>query len=725
MPKTSIKEMEEALCEYKEKYRRLEENIPGMVYKFALHPDGSFSFPYVNTASRELFDLEPEDLMKNGALLGDKIHPDDRERWDQSLKRSAESLAPWREELRHIVNGKIRWYDCMSRPEKQPNGDIVWHGIIMEITERRRAEEALRHSEKRYRSFLEVTSQFAWVTDANGQVVEDIPSWRSFTGQTYEQTKGTGWSTALHPQDVQHTLEIWNRAVTTKEHYDVEYRVRRYDGVYRLMLARGVPILDEQNNVVEWVGTCIDITERKQAEEALAKEQQLLNILLDTIPDNIYFKDRDSRFIRINKSLASWLGLADPSEALGRSDFDFFSQEHASQALADEQEIIRTGQSLVGIEEKETWPDSEDTWVSTTKIPLRDDEGNIVGILGISRDITEHKRAEQALQESEERFRSLYENSTIGLYRTTPDGWILTANPTAVKMLGYDSFDELAKRNLEKSGYEPSYSRSEFMQRLEKDGIVSGLESAWLKRDGTTIFIRESSRAIRDENGKVIYYDGTFEDITDRKKAEEQSQKDLKEKEVMLKEIHHRVKNNLQIISSLLSLQASKLQDEQALAAFEESKNRIYTMALIHEQLYRSFNFSNIQMKDYVQTLTRELIRAYRVFGRIEITAKVDNTSLGIDKAIPCGLILNELITNSIKYAFPEGSPGRINVSLKTLKDSTHEIKVRDNGVGLSKYIDFENLESLGLHLVKVLTEQLDGTVEMSCDKGMTFLIHF
>ena len=725
MPKTSIKEMEEALCEYKEKYRRLEENIPGMVYKFALHPDGSFSFPYVNTASRELFDLEPEDLMKNGALLGDKIHPDDRERWDQSLKRSAESLAPWREELRHIVNGKVRWYDCMSRPEKQPNGDIVWHGIIMEITERRRAEEALRHSEKRYRSFLEVTSQFAWVTDANGQVVEDIPSWRSFTGQTYEQTKGTGWSTALHPQDVQHTLEIWNRAVTTKEHYDVEYRVRRYDGVYRLMLARGVPILDEQNNVVEWVGTCIDITERKQAEEALAKEQQLLNILLNTIPDNIYFKDRDSRFIRINKSLASWLGLADPSEASGRSDFDFFSEEHASQALADEQEIIRTGQSLVGIEEKETWPDSEDTWVSTTKIPLRDDEGNIVGILGISRDITEHKRAEQALQESEERFRSLYENSTIGLYRTTPDGWILTANPTAVKMLGYDSFDELAKRNLEKSGYEPSYSRSEFMQRLEKDGIVSGLESAWLKRDGTTIFIRESSRAIRDENGKVIYYDGTFEDITDRKEAEEQSQKDLKEKEVMLKEIHHRVKNNLQIISSLLSLQASKLQDEQALAAFEESKNRIYTMALIHEQLYRSFNFSNIQMKDYVQTLTRELIRAYRVFGRIEITAKVDNTSLGIDKAIPCGLILNELITNSIKYAFPEGSPGRINVSLKTLKDSTHEIKVRDNGVGLSKYIDFENLESLGLHLVKVLTEQLDGTVEMSCDKGMTFLIHF
>jgi PAS domain S-box-containing protein len=725
MPKTSIKEMEAALCEYKEKYRRLEENIPGMVYKFVLHPNGNVSIVYVSAASRELFDAEPEDIIKNKASLVDKIHPDDREKLYQSIRRSAESLSPWREELRHIVNDKVRWYDCMSRPEKQPNGDIVWDGIIMEITERRRVEEALWHSEKRYRSFVEVTSQFAWMTDANGQVVEDIPSWRSFTGQTYEQAKGTGWSTALHPQDLQHALEVWNRAVTTKEHYEVEYRVRRYDGVYRVMLARGAPILDEQNNIVEWVGTCIDITERKEAEEALAKEQHLLNALLDTIPDNIYFKDRDSRFIRINKALASWLGLADPSEALGRSDFDFFSEEHARQAFADEQEIIRTGQPLVGIEEKETWPDSEDTWVSTTKIPLRDDEGNTVGILGISRDITEHKRAEQALQESEERFRSLYENSTIGLYRTTPDGRILMANPTTIKMLGYNSFEELAKRNLERSGYEPSYSRSEFVQRLEKDGVVTGLESAWLKRDGTTIFIRESARAIRDENGKVIYYDGSFEDITDRKKAEEQIQKDLTEKEVLLKEIHHRVKNNLQIISSLLNLQASQLHDEQALAAFEESKNRIYSMALIHEQLYRSLNFSNIQMKDYVQTLTRELIRAYRVFGRIEITAKVDNTSLGIDKAIPCGLILNELITNSIKYAFPEGSPGRIDVSLKTLKDSTHEIKVHDNGVGLSKYIDFENLESLGLHLVKVLTEQLDGSVEISGGKGTTFIIHF
>jgi PAS domain S-box-containing protein len=149
-------------------------------------------------------------------------------------------------------------------------GNLI--GVVLvfhDVTEKRRAQEALQRSERRYRSFVDVTSQFAWVTDASGQVVVDIPALRDFTGQTYEEAKGAGWSAALHPEDLQRTLEVWNRAVSTKTMYEIEYRMRRHDGVYRLLLARGVPILNEQGNVVEWVGTCIDITERKHAEEAL------------------------------------------------------------------------------------------------------------------------------------------------------------------------------------------------------------------------------------------------------------------------------------------------------------------------------------------------------------------------------------------------------------------------------------------------------------------------
>jgi len=147
----------------------------------------------------------------------------------------------------------------------------AWIQRKLRDDERKKAEEDLRRSERRYRSFVEVTSQWAWVTDPAGLVVEDIPALRKFTGQTYEQAKGVGWADALHPDDVQRTLEVWNRAVSTKTTYETEYRMRRYDGAYRLLLARGVPIVDHQSTVMEWVGTCIDITERKGAEEALRK----------------------------------------------------------------------------------------------------------------------------------------------------------------------------------------------------------------------------------------------------------------------------------------------------------------------------------------------------------------------------------------------------------------------------------------------------------------------
>src|SRR3972149_1738320 len=187
-----------------------------------------------------------------------------------------------------VFGGKtVRWewysektkktYDLINTPLRNPDGSVSKLGIFRDITERTQAEAALRGSERRHRSFGDVTSQFAWVTDAGGQVVEDIPALRAFTGQTYEQAKGAGWADALHPEDVQRTLEVWNRAVAAKTSYEIEYRMRRHDGVYRLLEARGVPILNDQGNVVEWVGTGIDITERKKAEEALRKSQEDLD----------------------------------------------------------------------------------------------------------------------------------------------------------------------------------------------------------------------------------------------------------------------------------------------------------------------------------------------------------------------------------------------------------------------------------------------------------------
>ncbi|MBN1780809.1 PAS domain S-box protein [bacterium] len=337
----------------------------------------------------------------------------------------------------------------------------------------------------------------------------------------------------------------------------------------------------------------------------------------------------------------------------------------------------------------------------------------------------ECREMKDSLRESEERFRSLFDNSTLGIYRTTPAGQIILVNPTALRMLGYNSFEDLSIRNLEQSGFEPAYPRDEFKRRLDEEGTIIGLESAWIRKDGSVMFVRESARAIRDESGTILYYDGIFEDITQRKEAQIQIEKDLSEKVLLLKEVHHRVKNNLQIICSLLNLQSLRLQDEEAKTAFQYSKSRIYSMALVHEQLYRSGDFSKIQMKPYVDMLLRELDKAYQISSRIRITSRIDDSILGIDDAIPCGLILNELLTNAVKHAFPGNRRGEIAITVEKKADQTHEIVVRDNGVGMPESVDMDRLDSLGLHMVKVLVNQIDGDLFIEEGPGTAIRIRF
>jgi Amt family ammonium transporter len=201
----------------------------------------------------------------------------------------------------------------------------------------------------------------------------------------------------------------------------------------------------------------------------------------------------------------------------------------------------------------------------------------------------------------------------------------------------------------------------------------------------------------------------------------------LKEKEVLLREIHHRVKNNMQVISSLLKLQSRNVKDEQQIEMLKESQNRIKAMALIHEKLYRSKDLANIDFNDYIKNLINDLFISYRVStGKITMKMNIEAVSFGIDTAIPCGLIINELVSNSLKYAFPEGKDGEIKISLRTLEEGDIELIVSDDGIGVPKDLDFRNTESLGLRLITNLTEkQLQGKVELNRNKGTEFQIKF
>ncbi|HEX9925796.1 MAG TPA: histidine kinase dimerization/phosphoacceptor domain -containing protein, partial [Anaerolineae bacterium] len=215
-------------------------------------------------------------------------------------------------------------------------------------------------------------------------------------------------------------------------------------------------------------------------------------------------------------------------------------------------------------------------------------------------------------------------------------------------------------------------------------------------------------------------------DITERKKAEAQIEASLKEKEVLLQEIHHRVKNNLQVISSLLNLQSEYVEDQKALEVFQESQHRVRSMALIHEKLYRSENLAQIDFADYVRELSTYLFRSQTAKVQdITLTVQPENIFLDIDRAVPCGLMLNELVSNALKHAFPNGRPGEIRIELSIDNHRQLTLKVIDNGIGFLAEWDYQNTKSLGLQLVNTLVDQLDGKIELDRDNGMEFTITF
>jgi len=215
-------------------------------------------------------------------------------------------------------------------------------------------------------------------------------------------------------------------------------------------------------------------------------------------------------------------------------------------------------------------------------------------------------------------------------------------------------------------------------------------------------------------------------EIVERRRAEERVTASLREKEILLREIHHRVKNNLQIISALLDLQSDSIRDEESLSLFRESQERIKAMALVHERLYKSKDFASIDFGEYVENLTRHLALSY-VEDPERVSVKVDtaNFSLDIEEAIPCGLIINELISNALKHAFPAGRPGEIAVACHANGEGIVTIEVRDSGVGLPNGLDLLNSETLGLQIVSMLTRQLRGSIEMTNNNGASFILTF
>jgi len=246
------------------RYRLLFDNIPIGLYRST--PSGRIMD--ANPALVEMMGFADYDSFVKMNAASDYLNPDDRTRWMEMMEKAG-VVRDFELQLRR-GDGTSIWVNDCARAIKDDKGRVLFfEGTLENITARKTAEEAFRKTAERYRSYIEMTGQLGWVTNAAGEVEEDIPAWRKFTGQTPDDIKGQGWATAIHPEDLAQTIEAWTQAVTTKSPYEVEYRLRRHDGEYRNFIARGAPAFDKDGGIREWVGTCIDITERKRMEAEL------------------------------------------------------------------------------------------------------------------------------------------------------------------------------------------------------------------------------------------------------------------------------------------------------------------------------------------------------------------------------------------------------------------------------------------------------------------------
>jgi PAS domain S-box-containing protein len=438
--------------------------------------------------------------------------------------------------------------------------------------------------------------------------------------------------------------------------------------------------------------------------------EERLQRLLDSTFEGIVVSDRGT-IVEANRPFAAMLGF-EVEELRGKPLASFIRPEsrqientdtHSFASVAYEQRAKAKDSTVFPVE------------VRTRAVPIQGRELTMTVI----RDMTARKKTEERLRESEESYRELAESITDVFFAMDNDLTITHWNKASEYLTGVTARDAVG-RSLTEVFPELLGNRAEeiFTQVIMNRGPQTFLTEYSLGGSKAVVEIR----TYPTRRGLSVF----LEDITQRTQAEQQLKASLHEKEALLKEIHHRVKNNLQIISSLLSLQSDHITNENAGEALRDSQNRVRSMAMIHEQLYSSGDLAKIDFSQYIKDLTAQLFRTYSVQARsIELSLDIEPVILEIDRAIPCGMIINELLTNCLKHGFRGKTQGLITVTLHPEENGMIRFSVSDNGVGIAPDVDIMNAPSLGMKLVRTLTDQLRGQVIVNRLRGTQFVVVF
>lgn len=403
---------------------------------------------------------------------------------------------------------------------------------------------------------------------------------------------------------------------------------------------------------------------------------------------------------------------------------------------------LRTGQQQCGVIMGVFNPQLSDyRWISIDAVPVcRSGDTGLSEVYTVFEDVTEQRQAEQEIarlnQELQRRvaeLQTIFETAPIGLaIAEDADGHHIRGNPANERMLGVAPGGEFSKGGPQPAAYRCLKEGRELsltelpMQRAARGETVSSQVIHVVREDGQTLALYSSAAPLFDERGEPRGAVGAFLDITPLKRAEDQLRASLAEKEVLLKEIHHRVKNNMQVISSLVALQAERVPNAAMRAVLEDVTHRVRSMALVHEKLYQSADMAQVEFAEYALSLLNYLWRAHGTAASgVRLATDLEPVRLSVNAAVPCGLVLNELASNALKHAFRDRTGGEVSVVLRGSPEGQVCLRVRDNGSGLPAGFDWRQADSLGLRLVQMLAGQLHAAVEVGSGEGTEFTVTF
>ncbi len=628
-------------------------------------------------------------------------------------------------------------------------------GKVQDITEQQKAETELKESEERFRKIFDCGPDAIILTRIeDGLYIDSNDTFSKYSGYTPEDLIGKT-TREINLWDNTKDREKLLEAIKAKGFcHNLELNVKHKNGTSRTVDMSAEVI--NLNGIPHLLSISRDIAERKLTEKKLRESEEKYRVVIETASDVIYTVDSLGIITSLNPAFEILTGFK-VSESLGKFFGNFIHPEDLNYAM-EIHYMVQAGFTPPIFELRFLFSDGSFKYVEFSVASLFQDT-IVTGTLGIARIVQERKDAEKALIDSEAKYRILIEQAADGIFIGDQNGNFIEVNSRACTLSGY-SRHELLRMNMSKLYSEEEQLRSPLRYDLLLKGETVKSERMLTRKNGSSIpvemntkrmpngsfqaIIRNISERRKAEEFMLKYQEELeklvkkrtrdFEksnkqlnnEIIERLKSEEQIKLQLREKEILLKEIHHRVKNNMQVIISLLNLHAATIDDKHILDLYKESQNRIKSMALIHEKLYQSKDFTHIDFSDYLSSLAGYLTQIYQFDkSSIDVITKTYKIPFEFDTAITLGLIVNELVSNAMKYAFSEGKKGNILIELKKSASKTIQLVVSDNGSGMPKNVNYKKTKSLGLQLVCTLVEQIEGTMRMNSKNGTRFTINF